>query len=108
LSISALGLVVAGAVGLTTEAQTTDGELSGLPETSSRLVVPAEQAADKQSSKAATFPAFARREEPTTDRPTRSAALRDAIVKEQAASTYQLSSATTENALTRHLSARSR
>jgi murein DD-endopeptidase MepM/ murein hydrolase activator NlpD len=79
-----LGLVVAGAVGLTTKAQTSDGELSALPETST-VVAPIEKAADQQSvPKTETFPAFARRETPT-DRPARTAALRDAIVKEQAA-----------------------
>jgi murein DD-endopeptidase MepM/ murein hydrolase activator NlpD len=91
LSISALGLVVAGAVGLTTEAQTTDSELSGLPGTSATVAVPAKQAADNQSSgKTATFPAFAKRDVPTTDRPARSAALRDAILKEQAAQRDEL------------------
>jgi murein DD-endopeptidase MepM/ murein hydrolase activator NlpD len=97
LSISALGLVVAGAVGLTTEAQTTDSQLSGPPETSARVVVPAEQAADKQSSRnKATSPVFARPETPTTDRPARSAALRDAIVKEQAAQRDELLAKTTD------------
>jgi murein DD-endopeptidase MepM/ murein hydrolase activator NlpD len=91
LSISALGLVVAGAVGLTTEAQTTESQLSDLPETSARVVVPGGQAADEQSTKPkATFPVFARPETPTTDRPARSAALRDAIVKEQAAQRDEL------------------
>ena len=79
-----MGLVVAGAVGLTTKAQTPAGELSALPETST-VVVPMEKASDQQSApKTVTFPAFARREKPN-DRPGRSAALRDAIVKEQAA-----------------------
>lgn len=82
---------MAGAVGLTTKAQTTDSQLSGPPETSARVVVPAEQAADKQSSRnKATSPVFARPETPTTDRPARSAALRDAIVKEQAAQRDEL------------------
>jgi murein DD-endopeptidase MepM/ murein hydrolase activator NlpD len=91
LSISALGLVVAGAVGLTTEAQTTDRQLSDLPETSARVVLPVEQAADEQSTvPKATSPVFARPETPTTDRPARSAALRDAIVKEQAAQRDEL------------------
>jgi murein DD-endopeptidase MepM/ murein hydrolase activator NlpD len=89
LGISALGLVVAGAVGLTTEAQTSAGELSALPETST-VVVPIEKASDQHSApKTVTFPAFARRETPT-DRPARSAALRDAIVKEQAAQRDEL------------------
>lgn len=91
MSISALGLVVAGAVGLTTEAQTTDHQLSDLPETSARVVVPIEQAAYEQSNKPkATSPVFARPATPTTDRPSRSAALRDAIVKEQAAQRDEL------------------
>jgi murein DD-endopeptidase MepM/ murein hydrolase activator NlpD len=83
-----LGLVVAGAVGLTTKAQTPAGELSALPETST-VVVPVEEAPDQQSApKTVTFPAFARRETPN-DRPARSAALRDAIVKEQAAQRHE-------------------
>jgi murein DD-endopeptidase MepM/ murein hydrolase activator NlpD len=97
LSISALGLVVAGAVGLTTEAQTTDSQLSDLPETSARVVVPVEQAADEQSTEPkASSPVFARPETPTTDRPARSAALRDAIVKEQAAQRGELLAKTTD------------
>jgi murein DD-endopeptidase MepM/ murein hydrolase activator NlpD len=84
-----LGLVVAGAVGLTTQAQTSDGELSALPETST-FVVPIEKASDQQSArKTVTYPAFTRQETPT-DRPARSAALRDAIVKEQAAQRDEL------------------
>jgi murein DD-endopeptidase MepM/ murein hydrolase activator NlpD len=84
-----LGLVVAGAVGLTTKAQTSDGELSALPETST-VVAPIEKAADKQSApKTETFPAFTRPETPA-DRPARTAALRDAIVKEQAAQRDEL------------------
>jgi murein DD-endopeptidase MepM/ murein hydrolase activator NlpD len=84
-----LGLVVAGAVGLTTKPQTSDGELSALPETST-VVTPIEKAADKQSArKTETFPAFTRRETPA-DRPARTAALRDAIVKEQAAQRDEL------------------
>jgi murein DD-endopeptidase MepM/ murein hydrolase activator NlpD len=89
LGISALGLVVAGAVGLTTKAQTSDGELSALPETST-VVAPIEKAADQRSArKIETFPAFTRGETPT-DRPARTAALRDAIVKEQAAQRDEL------------------
>jgi murein DD-endopeptidase MepM/ murein hydrolase activator NlpD len=84
-----LGLVVAGAVGLTTKAQTSDGQLSALPETST-VVAPIEKAADRQPApKTETFPAFSRRETPT-DRPARTAALRDAIVKEQAAQRDEL------------------
>ena len=84
-----MGLVVAGAVGLTTKAQTPVGELSALPETST-VVVPIEKASDQQSApKNVTFPAFAGREKPN-DRPARSAALRDAIVKEQAAQRDEL------------------
>jgi murein DD-endopeptidase MepM/ murein hydrolase activator NlpD len=85
-----LGLVVAGAVGLTTEAQTTDSELSGLPETSTSVAVPAKQAADDQSSSKTKFPAFAKREVPTTDRPARSVALREALVNEHAAQRNEL------------------
>ena len=79
-----MGLVVAGAVGLTTKAQTSDGELSALPETST-VVAPIDKAADQRSApKTEKFSAFTRRETPA-DRPARTAALRDAIVKEQAA-----------------------
>ena len=39
LGISGLGLVVAASVGLTTKAQTAEGGLSALPETSSAVVV---------------------------------------------------------------------
>jgi murein DD-endopeptidase MepM/ murein hydrolase activator NlpD len=53
--------------------------------------VPVEQAADEQSTEPkASSPVFARPETPTTDRPARSAALRDAIVKEQAAQRDEL------------------
>ncbi len=53
--------------------------------------MPIEQAADEQSNKPkATSPVFARPATPTTDRPARSAALRDAIVKEQAAQRDEL------------------
>jgi murein DD-endopeptidase MepM/ murein hydrolase activator NlpD len=90
-----LGLVVAAAVGLTTEAQTSDGGLSALPETST-VVAPIEKAASQQSGrKTETFPAFARPETPT-DRPARSAALRDAIVKEQAAQRDELLATTAD------------
>ena len=42
-----MGLVVAGAVGLTTEAQTSADDLSALPETST-VVVPVEEAYDRE------------------------------------------------------------
>jgi murein DD-endopeptidase MepM/ murein hydrolase activator NlpD len=63
--------------------------LSALPETST-VVAPIEKAADQQSApKTEAFPAFARRVAPT-DRPARTAALRDAILKEQAAQRDEL------------------
>ena len=58
--------------------------MSALPETST-VAAPIEKATDQQSApKTETFPAFDR-PETATDRPARTAALRDAIVKEQAA-----------------------
>ena len=84
-----MGLVVAGAVGLTTKAQTSDGQLSALPETST-VVPPVEEPVDQQSApRTEAFPAFARRDA-AADRPVRSAALRDAIVKEHAAQRDEL------------------
>ena len=84
-----MGLVVAGAVGLTTKAQTSDGQLSALPETST-VVPPVKEPVDQQSApRTEAFPAFARRDA-AADRPVRSAALRDAIVKEQAAQRDEL------------------
>ena len=88
LGIAALGLVVAASVGLTTEAQTAEGDLSALPETSSGIVVAPEK--KQPTSKSGALAAFARRETSATNRPTRSADLQAAIVKEQAAQRDEL------------------
>jgi murein DD-endopeptidase MepM/ murein hydrolase activator NlpD len=88
LGIAALGLVVAASVGLTTEAQTAEGDLSALPETSSGIVVAPEQ--KQPTSKTGALAAFAGRETSATNRPTRSADLQAAIVKEQAAQRDEL------------------
>ena len=87
LGIAALGLVVAASVGLTTEAQTAEGDLSALPETSGIVVAPEKK---QPTSKSGALAAFARRETSATNRPTRSADLQAAIVKEQAAQRDEL------------------
>jgi murein DD-endopeptidase MepM/ murein hydrolase activator NlpD len=88
LGIAALGLVVAASVGLTTEAQTAEGDLSALPETSSGIVATPER--KQPASKTGALAAFARREPSATNRPARSADLQAAIVKEQAAQRDEL------------------
>ena len=92
LCISGLGLVVAASVGLTTEAQTAEGGLSALPETSSAVVVVAPE--KKQPSTKTR--ALAGQEASATDRATRSADLEVAIVKEQAAQRDELLAKTAE------------
>jgi murein DD-endopeptidase MepM/ murein hydrolase activator NlpD len=89
LCISGLGLVVAASVGLTTEAQTAEGGLSALPETSSAVVVVAPEK-KQPTTKTGASAAFARQEASATDRATRSADLEVAIVKEQAAQRDEL------------------
>jgi murein DD-endopeptidase MepM/ murein hydrolase activator NlpD len=88
LGIAALGLVVAASVGLTTEAQTAEGDLSALPETSSGIVVAPEK--KEPTSNTGALAAFASRETSATNRPTRSSDLQAAIVKEQAAQRDEL------------------
>ncbi len=88
LGVAALGLVVAASVGLTTEAQTAEGDLSALPETSSGIVVAPEK--KQPTGETGALAAFARRETSATNRPTRSADLQAAIVKEQAAQRDEL------------------
>ena len=88
LGIAALGLVVAASVGLTTEAHTAEGDLSALPETSSGIVVAPEK--KQTTSESGALAAFARRATSATNRPTRSADLQAAIVKEQAAQRDEL------------------
>ncbi len=99
LVVAALGLVVAAAVGLTTDAQTTH-DLSAVPDTSV-AVSPSQvdgasihtarvPGTDKQSkSQDPALAAFGRRESSTTSRSSRSA-IRAAIVQEQAAQRDEL------------------
>ena len=95
LGISGLGLVVAASLGLTTKAQTAEGGLSALPETSSAVVVVA--AEKKQpTAKTGALAAFARQGASETDRATRSADLEVAIVKEQAAQRDELLAKTSD------------
>ena len=100
LVVTALGLVVAAAVGLTTDAQTTH-DLSAVPDTSvavspARVDGASLHAArvpetDKQSkSQDPALAAFGRRETSTTSRSSRSGAIRAAIVQEQAAQRDEL------------------
>jgi murein DD-endopeptidase MepM/ murein hydrolase activator NlpD len=100
LVVTALGLVVAAAVGLTTDAQTTH-DLSAVPDTSV-AVSPAR--VDSASIHTARIPdnhkqskiqdpalaVFGRRETSTTSRSSRSGAIRAAIVQEQAAQRDEL------------------
>jgi murein DD-endopeptidase MepM/ murein hydrolase activator NlpD len=90
LGVSALGLAVAAAVGLTTKAETTR-DLSAVPETSTTVVVAADEKADKQSTTSdPALAAFGRREASASDRTTRSAAVQVALVQEQAAQRDEL------------------
>jgi murein DD-endopeptidase MepM/ murein hydrolase activator NlpD len=96
LGISALGLAVAAAIGLTTNAQTTRN-LSAVPDTSAAVSTPPVQKVDKES--AAQDPAlaaFSRRETARNTRPSRSEAVRDALVGEQAAQRDELLAKTAE------------
>jgi len=100
LVVTALGLVVAAAVGLTTDAQTTH-DLSAVPDTSV-AVSPARvdrasihtarvPETDKQSkSQDPALAAFGRQETSTTSRSSTSGAIRAAIVQEQAAQRDEL------------------
>ena len=100
LVVAALGLVVAAAVGLTTDAQTTR-DLSAVPDTSVAVSsAPIDGApiqtgrvpgTNKQSkSQHPALAAFGRRETATTSRSARSGAIRAAIVQEQAAQRDEL------------------
>ena len=95
LCISGLGLVVAASVGLTTKAQTAEGGLSALPETSSAVVVVAPEK-KQPTTKTGALAAFARQEASATDRASRSADLEVAIVKEQAAQRDELLAKTSD------------
>jgi murein DD-endopeptidase MepM/ murein hydrolase activator NlpD len=94
LGISALGIVVAASVGLTTKGQTGEGDLTALPMTSSTVVVTPEE--KQQTTNKEALAAFARREADGTNSPTRSPALQAAIVKEQAAQRDELLAKTAE------------
>jgi murein DD-endopeptidase MepM/ murein hydrolase activator NlpD len=90
LGISALGLAAAAAVGLTTEAETTR-DLSAVPETSTTVVAAAAEEADQQSvSTDPALAAFGSRETSGAEGTTRSAAVRVALVQEQAAQRDEL------------------
>jgi murein DD-endopeptidase MepM/ murein hydrolase activator NlpD len=98
LGISALGLAVAAAMGLTTNAQTTTSELTAVPEKSSRVAVaPVEQQGKKSAVEDPALAPFIRRETSPTDRTTRSAAVRLAIVQERAAQRDELLAKTADN-----------
>jgi murein DD-endopeptidase MepM/ murein hydrolase activator NlpD len=87
LGISALGLVVAASLGVTTKAETVESGLTALPMTSSRVDVAPEK---EQTTNKEALAAFARPDAPSTIGPTRSPALQAAIVKEQAAQRAEL------------------
>jgi murein DD-endopeptidase MepM/ murein hydrolase activator NlpD len=90
LGISALGLAVAAAVGITTTAETTR-DLSAVPDTSATVVAAPDEKADKQSvSTDPALAAFGKRETSADNRTTRSAAVRVALVQEQAAQRDEL------------------
>ena len=93
LGVSALGLAVAAAVGLTTNAETTL-DLSAVPDTSPTVatapVETVDQQRDKQSVKDPALAAFGRRNTSASNHSSRSAAVRDALVGEQAAQRDEL------------------
>src|SRR5215212_5575373 len=84
LGVSALGLAVAAAVGLTTNSETAR-DLSAVPDTSRTVATAPTYKVDKPVSKDPALAAFGRRDNTSTDRSSRSAAVRDALVEEQAA-----------------------
>jgi len=93
LGVSALGLAVAAAVGLTTNAETAR-DLSAVPDTSPTVatapVETVDQQRDKQSVKDPALAAFGRRNTSASNHSSRSAAVRDALVGEQAAQRDEL------------------
>ena len=93
LGVSALGLAVAAAVGLTTNAETTR-DLSAVPDTSPTVatapVETVDQQRDKQSVKDPALAAFGRHNTSASNHSSRSAAVRDALVGEQAAQRDEL------------------
>jgi murein DD-endopeptidase MepM/ murein hydrolase activator NlpD len=92
LVIAALGLVVASAVGLTTNSQTTTHDLSAVPDTSVAVSPPPADSANEKRAKSRNpaLAAFARREPATTTHASRNGELRTAIVQEQAAQRDEL------------------
>jgi len=95
LGISALGLAVAAGVGLTTKAQTTQ-DLSAVQDTSPTVAAPVHKV-DKQSTTTdPALAAFSRRQTSSNSRSARSAAVRDALVNEQAAQRDELLAKTAE------------
>jgi murein DD-endopeptidase MepM/ murein hydrolase activator NlpD len=91
LGISALGLAVAFAIGLTTNAQPTEEQLTAVPERSSAVDLgPVEPSYTTEPPKHPALAAFAGREPSATNGTTRSAAVRLAIVAEQAAQRDEL------------------
>ncbi len=90
LGVSALGLAVAAAVGLTTNSETAR-DLSAVPNTSRTVATaPAYKVGKDPVSKDPALAAFGHRDNTSTDRSTRSAAVRDALVEEQAAQRDEL------------------
>jgi murein DD-endopeptidase MepM/ murein hydrolase activator NlpD len=85
LGVSALGLAVAAAVGLTTHAQT-NRDMSAVPDTFPTVATAPVQKNDKNSEpKDPALAAFSRRDKSAGTDTSRSAALRQALAKEQAA-----------------------
>src|SRR5215212_5782656 len=89
LGVSALGLAVAAAVGLTTNAETTR-DLSAVPDTSPTIATAPLHEGDEQSTKDPALAAFDRQGTSASNRSSRSAAVRDALVEEQAAQRDEL------------------
>jgi murein DD-endopeptidase MepM/ murein hydrolase activator NlpD len=91
LGIAALGLAVAFAIGLTTNAQPTEEQLTAVPKRSSTVDLgPVEPSYTNAPPKHPALAAFARRKTSATNGTTRSAAVRLAIVAEQAAQRDEL------------------
>src|SRR5215213_1383617 len=89
LGVSALGLAVAAAVGLTTNAETTR-DLSAVPDASPTIATAPLHEGDEQSTKDPALAAFDRQDTSASNRSSRSAAVRDALVEEQAAQRDEL------------------
>ena len=90
LGISALGLAVAAAVALTTDAQTTH-DMSAVPDTSPAVATaPVEKLGAKPGTTDPAIGPFGGRDTPEMNRPDRSATVRAALVEEQAAQRDEL------------------